>query len=139
MKGFIGNITLKRLNEHNYELEGNLSYKNSEIKVTALHGMPTDGSSIPKVMWNVIGSPFVGNYVRSSIIHDALYTSQGLGKLNKNQVDSLFLEMMKIEGVSWWKRTLMYWAVRLGGAKAWNSVEKDGKDYCEIDFINSIG
>jgi len=31
MKGFSGDVTLKRLDEYNYELEGNLTYENSEV------------------------------------------------------------------------------------------------------------
>jgi len=135
MKKFSGDVTLKRIDVHNYELEGDFTYTNDEIKVTAKHGMPTDGASIPKFTWRFIGSPFIGKYVGAALIHDALYTSRGLGKLNKKQVDKLFLEMMKVEGVSYWKRQAMYWAVNLGGDDAWNSIEKDGDKYCEIKFL----
>jgi len=138
MKGFSGDVTLKRLDVHNYELEDDFSYENNKIKVIAKQGMPTDGASIPKFTWRIIGSPLIGKYVGAALIHDALYTSQGLGKLNKEDVDKLFLEMMKVEGVSCWKRYAMYYAVKFGGRSAWESIEKDGTKYCEVKILGEI-
>ena len=138
MKGFSGDVTIKRMGIETYKLIGDLSYENEEIRVTAKYGMLYDGASVPRIFWRVIGSPFIGTYVCSATIHDALYTSQGLGILTKEDVDSLFLEMMEVEGVSWWKRNVMYYAVKYGGSEAWDSIEEDGKDYCEIHLLNSI-
>lgn len=138
MVGFKGDVTIKRLNTTTYELVGDLTYINDKLKVKAKHGMPTNGASVPRFMWRLIGSPFVGDYVCSAVIHDALYISQGLGLLTKEEADKLFLEMMEIEGVSLWKRNAMYYAVKWFGDEAWDSIEKDGGKYCEISFINSV-
>ena len=138
MKGFLGDIIVKKLAPYEWELLGDLSYENYEIKVTAKSGMPTDFASVPRFFWRVVGTPAGGEYSCSALIHDALYTARGLAQLTKEQVDDLFLEMLKVEGVSYWKRYAMYWAVRLGGREAWDSIEENGGKYCEISFINTI-
>jgi hypothetical protein len=33
-------------------------------------GSLVDGASIPRVLWSVVGSPFTGDYVYASIVHD---------------------------------------------------------------------
>lgn len=33
-------------------------------------GAEVDGASIPRVLWTVVGSPFVGNYRNASVVHD---------------------------------------------------------------------
>jgi len=134
---FSGDVIGEFIGAKNLKLLEDLTYKNNKLKVTAKAGMLYDMASIPKMFWRVIGSPYIGKYRRAATLHDALYTSQGLKKLNKKQVDKLFLEMMKVEGVSLWKRQTMYWAVRLGGKSAWDSIEKDGYKYCEIKFLRN--
>jgi hypothetical protein len=33
-------------------------------------GLVTDGASIPRALWSIVGSPFTGNYRRAAVIHD---------------------------------------------------------------------
>ena len=33
-------------------------------------GEPTDGASIPKVLWTVLGHPFDPDFINAAIIHD---------------------------------------------------------------------
>ena len=132
---FSGDVIGEFIGDKDFKLLKDLSYENNEIKVTAKAGMIYDMASIPKIFWRVIGSPYIGKYRRAATLHDALYTSKGLGKLNKKQVDKLFLEMMQVDGVSFWKSRVMYLAVKYGGDSAWESVEKDGDKYCEIEFL----
>lgn len=135
---FSGEIVGVFVGTDSFKLKEDLSYSNNEIKVTAKAGLVYDMASIPRMFWRIIGSPYIGKYRRAATLHDALYASQGLGVLTKEQVDKLFLEIMEVEDVSWWKRNSMYYAVRWFGSEAWNSIEKDGKDYCEIiNLVNN--
>ena len=34
-------------------------------------GMTTDGASIPRALWTLIGSPYTGNYRRAALVHDS--------------------------------------------------------------------
>lgn len=33
-------------------------------------GTITDGASIPRPLWSIVGSPFTGNYIRAAVVHD---------------------------------------------------------------------
>ena len=39
-------------------------------------GFKTDGASIPRGFWWLIGSPFTGKYLRAALVHDYLYSVQ---------------------------------------------------------------
>jgi hypothetical protein len=38
--------------------------------LTAEPGFVTDGASIPRALWTIIGSPFTGQYVGAAVVHD---------------------------------------------------------------------
>lgn len=82
----------------------------------------TDGASIPRFLWVIVGSPWSGKYPRAAVVHDRLCRAQGeiYGTdivLTKKQVDQVFLEIMKYCEVSKFKRYKMYSAVRLARGK----------------------
>ena len=94
--------------------------------LTAPKGMPTDGASIPRFFWRLIGPPMTGRYRQAAVIHDAGYTGDlqwridgALREYDRKAVDALFLRLMKALGVPWWRRRLMYLAVRWFGRKHW--------------------
>ncbi|MMS78136.1 DUF1353 domain-containing protein, partial [Salmonella enterica] len=49
---------------------------------------------------------------KAAIIHDYLYDN---ALRTKWEADRIFLDGMTVLGVPRWKRTIMYWAVRLFG------------------------
>ncbi|WP_052369284.1 DUF1353 domain-containing protein [Citrobacter sp. S-77] len=55
----------------NMEILENFSYNDPDGKnwVTQ-NGSTINGASIPRVFWSVVGSPYIGNYRRASVIHD---------------------------------------------------------------------
>lgn len=73
-----------------------------------------DGASIPKFFWRFIGSPFVGNYRRPSVVHDVYCVSR---EMPHKTVHKMFYEAMLTEGVPKIKAKAMYYAVRLGGPR----------------------
>ena len=77
---------------------------------TTPKGFLSDGASIPKIAWSVIGSPWVGNYVGAAVIHDYLCES---GIVSRKKADEVFLEIMEECNVPLLKRKLIYWAVRV--------------------------
>lgn len=94
-------------------------------------GMWTDGASIPRFFWRLIGHPMQLPYVKAAVIHDGGYQGRLLwydrvadewilrtGHTRKD-VDDLFLALLASLGVSWWRRTAMYQAVRWFGGKHW--------------------
>ena len=119
---FSGKTILERIDSKTYQLNSTLSYENDSVKVTIKPGLKTDGASIPKLFWSIIGCPLMGKYVGSALIHDGLYGSH---KLTQKQSDQLFLEMMEHNRVKWFRRGLMYMAVRIGGRFAYNSKSEE--------------
>ncbi len=76
-------------------------------------GFVTDLATIPRfILWLI---PQRGAYDKAAILHDYL-----LLKFDKpkKEVDRIFLEQMKADGVVRWKRNLMYIAVRLFGGRS---------------------
>jgi len=80
----------------------------------AKQGSIIDGASIPKLFWRIIGSPFVGQFRRASVIHDVYCESKSRPHKDVHQV---FYEMMLCDNVPLWKSKFMYWAVKSFGPK----------------------
>lgn len=78
------------------------------IRVPA--GFVTDLASVPRAFWSIL--PPHGEYAKAAIIHDYLYT---IGLRSKKYADDVFMEAMTVLGVAWWRRKVMYLAVRLFG------------------------
>lgn len=97
-----------------------------DVVLRAPAGTITDGASIPRFFWRLIGPPLTGRYRQAAVIHDAGYTADLQWNIdgdsrsyNRKDVDTLFLQLMEALGVPWWRRRLMHLAVRLFGAKHW--------------------
>lgn len=87
----------------------------------------TDGASIPRFFWRVVGHPFSTDYLVGAIVHD--YYCQYAEKLHQSGLtfeasqvrergDKLFKEILLFLRLPSWKVTAMYSAVRsVGKAK----------------------
>lgn len=84
-------------------------------------GFHTDGASIPRVFWPIIGPH--GRYFPAAILHDYLYSkaSDHHFETSRKQADDLFLEAMHNLDVPWPQRNPIHLAVRLFG---WRSYKK---------------
>lgn len=96
-------------------------------------GFLWDGASIPKFAQGVIGRP-MGDYALAGLIHDWLYCSRILGNNDngRKKSDELFLLTMKCLDISWWRRKIMYRAVRIGGHSAY--FDSDERHHCKSIF-----
>jgi hypothetical protein len=90
----------------------------SNIKVPK--GFITDGASIPKICWTIIGHPF-GKYLEAAVIHDYLYYR---GLLSRKKCDRIFLNDMKKLRIFALQRWAMFRAVRMFGFLGWNNYRK---------------
>jgi len=117
---FIYPIDLKPLDiEYKmWETEEEVIYwSRDRIKYTVPKGFKTDGASIPKLFWSLIGSPVRGKYVNAALIHDWFYYT---GEVTRKRADALFHEAMTLLEVSFWRRKLMWLAVRGFSGIIWN-------------------
>lgn len=86
-----------------------LSDDNSDV-ISVPAGFVTDLATVPRIFWTLL--PPDGKYAKAAIIHDYLYDN---ALRTKKEADLIFLDGMTVLGVPKWKRTIMYWAVRLFG------------------------
>ncbi|EAV4234148.1 DUF1353 domain-containing protein [Salmonella enterica subsp. enterica] len=86
-----------------------LSNDNSDV-IDVPAGFVTDLATIPRIFWSLM--PPDGKYAKAAIIHDYLYDN---ALRTKKEADLIFLDGMTVLGVPRWKRTIMYYAVRLFG------------------------
>lgn len=77
-------------------------------------GDEIDGASIPRFLWTVGGSPFVGDYRRASVIHDVECQKR---RRPSKDVHRMFYEAMRCDNVPEDVALKFYTAVRLFGPK----------------------
>lgn len=78
-------------------------------------GAETDGASVPKVFWNIF-DPF-GDYFGAAVIHDFLYSRLNT-EFSRYESDIIFKEAMYNIGIPWYRREMIYRAVRMFGASS---------------------
>jgi hypothetical protein len=101
--------------------------------ITVPPGVVTDLASIPRWAWVLL--PPDGPWVKAAIIHDFLYATEGDGRawnrdpsispvrvFTRAESDAILLEAMVNRHVSWFQRTVIYLAVRIGGCLGWGRV-----------------
>jgi hypothetical protein len=80
----------------------------------------TDGASIPRIFWSIIGHP-MGRYAQAAVLHDYMYR---LHLRPRKECDDIFYEAMGVLKVADWKRNIMYISLRLFGFVAYNRGNK---------------
>ncbi len=81
--------------------------------ITVPAGFSTDFASVPWVARWLISSL---SSIEAAIVHDYLYIRSGY---SKELADAIFLSMMEQDGSPWWRRTLMYQAVKWFGGSSY--------------------
>jgi Protein of unknown function (DUF1353) len=85
------------------------------VRWPAPSGRTVDGASIPEILWSkVVGTPFVGDYRRATVVHDVACQDK---TRPHEEVHFMLYEAMLCDGVSEEQAFLMYTAVRLFGPK----------------------
>lgn len=116
---FIGNVEARWLRhdgeDREMQLLADFSFIDSRNVVwTAPAGSIINGASIPRQLWSRVGSPFVGDYRRASVVHDV---HCALKEKPHREVHRMFYDAMICDGVAPFKARYMYQAVRLLGPK----------------------
>ncbi len=84
--------------------------------ITAPVNFITDGASIPKILWSVVGHPFSKKIRKAAIIHDYIYGNLLKYGYNRKDADLLFYDALIVNDVFWIKAKLFYYSVRWLGA-----------------------
>lgn len=116
------NLKVNILKEDLFILLEDIEVEALGYTITVKSGFDFDGASIPRPLWGVFGNPLSGDFRIAALVHDVLYASQ---KLPRKVCDDIFLELMKLHGVSYTKRYSMYLAVRSAGGFVWEKNKKE--------------
>ncbi len=85
-------------------------------------GFKTDLASFPKIAWPIM-APAHSSLIRPAIVHDWFYRKTC--DFTRIQADLIFYHMLKNDGITNLRASLMYYAVRWFGYKYYN------EDYCD--------
>jgi hypothetical protein len=84
---------------------------------TARKDLRWDGASIPRSLWTVVGSPKSGCHKIPSITHDEYYKHHDEYTKTRKEVDQMFYEACRANGIGAAKAKTMYYALRWFGAR----------------------
>jgi hypothetical protein len=82
--------------------------------VTAPAGMISDGGSIPRAAWSIVGHP-LSEFLEECVIHDWACDNPEL--FTRLEADRILKELMWNRGFPLWKIVAFYLAVRIGSLK----------------------
>lgn len=91
----------------------------ASIKITIPKGFETDLASVVRWLW--FKFPPNGPWTRAALVHDYFYRNKT--PFSRFFADSVFREIMRIDGVPLWQRVVMYYAVRIFGWQYFKSTD----------------
>ncbi len=88
------------------------------IDIFVPEGFKSDGASIPRILWPILGAPIANRHLKAAIVHDFLcenattYEQRVIG-------DAIFFHLLKDCGVAYWRRACLYAGVRVYARFFW--------------------
>jgi hypothetical protein len=81
-------------------------------------------------------SPISSSICRASLGHDMLYF---VGYRNSRAIcDEFIREGMRIDGAVWWRRTIVWLGLWLGGRRTWNRYRRENTKWVQTPSLNSL-
>ena len=103
---FKSDSTFDLLEEFEYYTSKMKNLDGTDVIINVPEGFNTDFASIPWIFQSIL--PVLDKHAKAAVVHDYLYEHG----YDKYLSDKIFLEAMTVLKVSWWKRYLMFAAVR---------------------------
>lgn len=125
MSFFSGTLKTEKIGKRRWRILEEFTYYIDKLNgehITVEEGFETDLASIPDLFFILL--PPVGLYDQAAVLHDKLYSRQGMmahKHYTREECDRIFLQAMNDNLVVQWKREIMYSAVRLFGQSSWNN------------------
>ena len=120
MSSFTEPLTVTKTGPRTWTVERGFQYfvgeEGSPDFIDVPKGFETDFASVPRGLWNLF--PPDGEYTQAAVLHDYLYN---IKSRKRKECDKIFDEGMKVLNVPYWKRALIYRAVRMFGGFAWKA------------------
>jgi hypothetical protein len=116
-------VDVRAKTEKLWELLATFEYRGARDRYVVTASEITDFASVPRVfVWFI---PSYGLYTKAAILHDVLCRLADEGKFSRRDADGIFRQAMRILGVAFLRRWVMWVAVRWGalmtsaGRKDW--------------------
>lgn len=110
MSSFTDPLTVTKIGARTWRVERSFTYyigkDDSNDFVIVPKGFETDFASIPRLFWRILPPDDV--YTQACVLHDFMCEHD-----LKSRADKIFYESMGILGVPEWKRSVMFFGVRL--------------------------
>lgn len=89
---------------------------NANRKWLVPRGATINGATIPRALWHIIGSPYVGLYRRASVIHDYFVgeNNPAVPYSARREADKMFYEACLKDGCSKREAAILYTGVSVG-------------------------
>jgi hypothetical protein len=119
-------------------VKNDLTYTDPRGRVwTVPAGYITDGASIPRSLWGLVGGPFEGKYRTAALFHDVECEKGhwGICLVDSTEVHRMFYDAMRCAGVSRDRARLMWKAVHEYGPQ-WQAVADAPKDLAAFNARN---
>jgi hypothetical protein len=111
MSSFTDPLTVTKIGARTWRVERAFTYfigtENSDNFIVVPNGFETDFASVPRFFWRIL--PPDGEYTQAAVLHDFMITHGWL----KSTSDFVFYEAMGVLQVPSWKRSVMFFAVRM--------------------------
>jgi hypothetical protein len=111
VSSFTEPLTVTKIGTRTWQVEREFTYyigqENSNNFIVVPKGFITDFASIPFIFWSIL--PPDGEYTQAAVLHDYCCSHGWL----KSTADFIFYEAMGVLGVPSWKKSVMFFAVRL--------------------------
>jgi hypothetical protein len=101
-----------------------MKYRWYGVTFTVPAGFECDGASVPRFLWNSVSPQIDPRTLAGAIGHDFLYRRHPAG-WTRAEADDFFYDLIREDGLSWWKAQKAYWGVRFFGGSAWNENNKE--------------
>lgn len=120
-------LPIEQIGHRRFRLLADHRVITDDFVLTVPAGTVSDLSSVPRLLWPALAPFELGR--TAPWVHDLLYQRGGRPgaacepprTFTRLEADRLFLQLMAVEDVPWWRRTLAYRAVRLAGWGAWRA------------------
>ena len=105
-------VDVREIDARRWEVLKEFRYRAQEDAYTVSAGQPTDFASVPRAfIWFI---PSYGKYTKAAILHDHLCDLSKQGQFNRRDADGIFRQAMRVLGVAFLRRWIMWAAVRWG-------------------------
>lgn len=110
---FLSDATLTQLDNELWAVKGDFVYVDPDGKPwLAPDGSKVNGASIPAALWQVVGPPLRGAYVKASIVHDVACEEQ---RETSEAVHRMFYYACLAGGLPETQARMMFWGVQTFG------------------------